>query len=77
MPVKYVLDLDTMTPGLDGTVYGPGDIVFPEGQVLERYLIAFPNGKVNGGNKDVIILLATSTDPAPTAWRKRTAAGTL
>ena len=77
MPIKYILNLDAMEPGLDGVMYGPGDVVFAEGHIVERYLIAFPTGHVHGGTKDVIVYLATSKDPAPTAWRKREIAGTL
>ena len=73
----YVFDVVGAKEGLDGVLYGKGDIIFSDGRVIERWLVLFTNGHVHGGNKDVIIYLATSKDDAAHAWRTRENAGTL
>jgi hypothetical protein len=76
--MEFIFNLDKMERGEDGVFYGPGDIVVTsDGKTISRYLIMFPNGHTHGGNKDVMILLATSKEQAPTAWRRREIAGTL
>jgi len=75
--MKYLIDVSGMADGLDGTAYGAGDIVFADGKMVSRSLIVLSNGHVHGGDKGVITYLATSKDPAPTAWRQRENAGTL
>jgi len=75
--MKFVLNVGDTAEGLDGTIYGKGDIVYADGKFVERYLIVFTNGHVHGGDKSVIVYLATSKDDAAHAWRMRETAGTL
>lgn len=73
----YVFNIEDAKEGLDGVLYGKGDIVFPGGKMVERYLIQFTNGHAHCGNKDVMVYLATSKDDVAHTWRTRENAGTL
>jgi len=75
--MEIVVNYSSLIDGKDGCAYGFGDVVFADGKSITRYVVMFSNGHVHGGNKAVIIFLASSDDPAAHAWRMRETKGTL